>query len=142
MDTMFDVAKKSREPGQRKTQVAFELGAELHQLFTAVCKGKKLGRSKQDVGYRLIKWFCAQPDIVRTAVTQDVDVGMEAPYAQALELLSATLRKRAAEYAASGQQIHDLSMPAGDDESHPRSPPPVAPEEPDRKPQSRRHGKT
>lgn len=80
---MVDVAKNGTAGRQQ-----LAISAETAQAFKEVCKTRAVGRSMNDAANRIIEWFNRQPAPVQTAVTSDVDAGMERQYADALRRLA------------------------------------------------------
>lgn len=75
--------------------ITLQIHRGVHQDFAKACKGRAVGRSMNDAATRIIAWFCRQKPLVQTAITADVDEGMELAYSNALLALALELREKA-----------------------------------------------
>src|SRR4051812_47969944 len=107
MDTEDEERENGR--GARKT---LSIRAEVGAAFKRVCKSKRVGRSMDDTATRLIEWFNRQREFIRTAVTLDVDEGMEHAYITALRELADDLEKK-----STGEEVTSPEAEPGPEES-------------------------
>jgi len=70
------------------SRVSVAIMPDVHSKFRDVCKGRSVSRSMNDAASRVIEWFCKQDAIVQTAITNDIDKGMEHAYAEALRKMA------------------------------------------------------
>lgn len=92
--------------------------AAVAQQFKEVCKSRSVGRSMNDAATRLVLWFNRQRAFVRTAVTNDVDEGMEFAYIAALRDLADALERK-----VTGEEASPPPEAAGPAEGEPAGSP-------------------
>lgn len=78
--------------GRRTVQVT----PQAHEAFSTACSSRSVDRSMFKAASQLFVWFSQQSEIVQTAVTSDVDRGMEEAYAAALRRLADEIEQRPA----------------------------------------------
>jgi hypothetical protein len=81
--------------GKTTARTAIQIAPEVHQSFKAWAKTKMPRASMEDTATLLIDWFLKQAPRVQTAITSNVDEGMEIAYAISLEKLAEELRAKA-----------------------------------------------
>jgi hypothetical protein len=94
----------------KRVRMGVDVPAGLPERLRAYCKRR--GKIQKDLLARILTRFFEVPDPVKRAWENDVDEGMELPYAAALETLAKDLRERArlAKYKT-GAESEDANKP-------------------------------
>jgi SOS-response transcriptional repressor LexA len=99
-------------PESKNTTLQVSPGA--HAAFKAACEQHPIHLPMTTALNGLLQWFAAQDRRIQTAIIANVDQGMEAAYADALERLARELRNKGLKSLATADHpIYELNVAAG-----------------------------